>query len=429
MKGINHVVGGAVFTGIFASFWNVNIFSSVEYFGFSVFCSLLPDIDHSKSIIGKMFYPIARFLDRNFGHRTITHSLLFLTVICLITAFIEHLLSDEYNFTLICFFSIFSHFILDLVTIQGIPLFYPFFRNPCVIFGNPAYRLKTNNWRSELVALAIFILIGVSCVGLFKNGFWTSYNRTFGTLKHIHQENINSDKLVKVDYSFIRDNKEYSGQGILINSQETKAIIYDSTLFTLDKNDELVKINFVKPLKTHIPKIIKETSFFSITYDSLVKVLQNKIFSGSIQSSEPVMYFENNIKKISNIVKFENVLNPEILFVPDTSLENNRNKLTLKLEQLKENQEKWEQKRTDIQTLKHKRDIAKKQLKNAPGSYEINKLKEQIISLQTDIDNKQQSLHDYIPDKVLLKEIELLQQEVNTVKEVLFSGVVRYLVL
>lgn len=429
MKGVNHAVGGAVFTGIFVSFWNVNIFSSVDYFVCTLFCSLLPDIDHTKSILGKMFYPLARFLDRNFGHRTITHSFLFLAIICLVCAFFEHLFSDNYYFTLICFFAVFSHFILDLVTLQGIPLFYPFFRNPCVIFGNPSFRLKTNNWRSELVALAIFLLIGVSCVGLFKNGFWTSYNRSFGTLKHIHQENINSDKLVKVDYSFIRDNKEYIGQGILINSQETKAIILDSSLIILDKKDEMLKINYVKPLKTDIPKIIKETSFFSITYDSLVKVLQNKVFSGSIQSSMPVLYYENNIKKISNIIKYENVFNPEIIFIPDTSLENNRKKLALKLEQLKENEEKWQQKRTDIDLLVHKRDIAKKQLKTTTNSYEINKLKEQIISFQTDIDNKQQSLHEYIPDKVLLKEIELLQQEVNKVEDVLFSGVVRYLVL
>jgi inner membrane protein len=59
MSGINHVAGGVVFTGILGSFWNVNLFERVEYLVVCVVCSLLPDIDHTKSLMGRIFFPIS----------------------------------------------------------------------------------------------------------------------------------------------------------------------------------------------------------------------------------------------------------------------------------------------------------------------------------------------------------------------------------
>ena len=95
MSGPNHIAGGLVFTGIFASFLDINIFSQIDYIIWTIFCCLLPDIDHRKSLIGKTFYPIAKFLDKRFGHRTITHSLMFLVLCFLLVAFIESIFSDN----------------------------------------------------------------------------------------------------------------------------------------------------------------------------------------------------------------------------------------------------------------------------------------------------------------------------------------------
>jgi inner membrane protein len=83
MSGTNHIAGGLLFTGIFASFWNINIFSDAGLLGLTVLGSVLPDIDHTKSPIGKLFWPLSRYLDTRYGHRTITHSLLFLVFISL----------------------------------------------------------------------------------------------------------------------------------------------------------------------------------------------------------------------------------------------------------------------------------------------------------------------------------------------------------
>jgi len=74
----NHITGGIVFTGTFCSLFDVNVFDNPYSIGLVIVASVIPDIDHTKSIIGKMFYPISKTISIKFGHRTITHSLLFL---------------------------------------------------------------------------------------------------------------------------------------------------------------------------------------------------------------------------------------------------------------------------------------------------------------------------------------------------------------
>jgi inner membrane protein len=37
-----------------------------------------------------------------------------------------------------------------MVTLAGIPLFYPFYKNPCVLPANPEMRIRSGNIRQEL---------------------------------------------------------------------------------------------------------------------------------------------------------------------------------------------------------------------------------------------------------------------------------------
>src|SRR5690554_4670585 len=148
----NHLAGGIVITGVFCSLWNINIFGNPYFITATVFGSLLPDIDHTKSIIGKAFYPLAKWLSVRFGHRTFTHSLLFLFSVYLILLILENLKIinvANHEISIILFFSVFSHLLLDMFTIQGVPLLYPFWRNPCVIPGNPDFKIKTGNVKQE----------------------------------------------------------------------------------------------------------------------------------------------------------------------------------------------------------------------------------------------------------------------------------------
>ena len=59
--------------------------SSPEILGISAIASLLPDIDTSKSLIGRLFLPISRWIETRTVHRGIIHSFFATGVITLIT--------------------------------------------------------------------------------------------------------------------------------------------------------------------------------------------------------------------------------------------------------------------------------------------------------------------------------------------------------
>jgi inner membrane protein len=46
MTAPNHITGGIVFTGLFCSFFSINIFASPVFISVTILGSLLPDIDH-----------------------------------------------------------------------------------------------------------------------------------------------------------------------------------------------------------------------------------------------------------------------------------------------------------------------------------------------------------------------------------------------
>lgn len=98
------------------------------YAYFSYIGSLFPDIDMKNSYISKIFPKIYRSLGSKFRHRGITHSLIFVYLLCnLFNAIVK---CSENNIVFICSFSGFivgyvSHLCLDLLTKEGIELFYP----------------------------------------------------------------------------------------------------------------------------------------------------------------------------------------------------------------------------------------------------------------------------------------------------------------
>ncbi len=80
--------------------------------------AILPDIDYSRSFVGRLFYPVARSLESSSGHRTMTHSFLFAFIVALIfgsaTAFF---LRESYlRWIILIFIPYCSHFILDWFT-------------------------------------------------------------------------------------------------------------------------------------------------------------------------------------------------------------------------------------------------------------------------------------------------------------------------
>lgn len=341
MSGANHVTGGVVFTGIFASFWNVNVFEKPEYLFFTAFFAILPDVDHLKSPIGKLFYPIAKWLNLKYGHRTITHSLICYFSLFAIVAAAESFSNAQgpmpntsMTITLIFGFAYFSHLLFDMLTKQGVPLFWPFMRNPCVIPGNPDLRLKSSHLQTEAVVFVVFILLGLTCQNLFAQGFWTSYNKLFTDLKHLHQESRMSETLLQVEYIFLREGKEIAGSGLLIESKENEAILLSGNKF--EKITAENKILNLTPTRSTAKMKTADLLFFNIKQDSLRSLLRDKkLLQLKLQSTSAFSFVKDNKPQSSQATEFEFVVNPVISFLPDTlskSIENQMQLLNYELQ-------------------------------------------------------------------------------------------------
>jgi inner membrane protein len=422
MSGANHIVGGTVFTGIFASFWNVNVFEKPQYLFFTAFFAILPDVDHLKSPIGKLFYPVAKWLNLKYGHRTITHSLICYFSLFGLVAAIENLSGGDGNISLVFGFSYFSHLLFDMLTKQGVPLFWPFMRNPCVIPANPDLRLKSSHLQTEATVFVIFIFLGLTCQNLFAQGFWTSYNKLFTDLKHLNQESRMSETLLHVDYRFLREGKEIAGSGLLIESKENEAIVLSENKF--EKITAENKILNLTPTRSSAKMKTSDLLFFNISQDSLRSLLSDKkLLQMKLQSTSAFSFVKENKPQSSKSVEFDFVINPVLSFLPDTiskSIENQMQLLNYEIQKSQlqkistQSRRRWLNARIDsLSNSLSKMDLYTRE----KSTQKIAELKTELESLKPQEDNT---------GKTTIQ-LQHLNKELENSKITLVSGYIKFL--
>lgn len=129
------------------------------------FGSILPDIDHKGSFIGRRMKILSFLVHHSLGHRGLTHSLLFAILVPALFGFLTlQFATGEIQGVLIAgifglFLGILSHIFLDALTVSGVPLFAPF-TNKTFRFG----RFRTGGIGEYVVAfglvIGIFVLTG-----------------------------------------------------------------------------------------------------------------------------------------------------------------------------------------------------------------------------------------------------------------------------
>ena len=118
MTGKTHIIGGLAASLAFAQ---VSSYDPVLLMGAGVVGALIPDICHGGSKMGRTFPLVSKVINSLFGHRSLTHSLLFLFVIgVLLNAFV----SNE-SVVAGILVGMVSHLLLDMATKNGIKLLFP----------------------------------------------------------------------------------------------------------------------------------------------------------------------------------------------------------------------------------------------------------------------------------------------------------------
>ena len=117
MQGNTHIIGGITASLAFAQISNDNPLVLV---GAGVIGALLPDICHGGSKIGRKFPIISKMVNNLFGHRSFTHSLLFLFLVWMLL----HTFIPYESIALGILIGMASHVFLDMCTKKCVKLFF-----------------------------------------------------------------------------------------------------------------------------------------------------------------------------------------------------------------------------------------------------------------------------------------------------------------
>ena len=133
--------------------------------------SLLPDIDHPESTIGRVFRPVSKKIQQKYGHRTITHSLF--AIMVLSAALLPlHLLprllqwggpfwTGLYGAALLAFS---SHIFIDLFNKSGVKFFAPFSQKEYISFRTTQMRILVSSWQ-EYILLFVIVFFAFTVTG------------------------------------------------------------------------------------------------------------------------------------------------------------------------------------------------------------------------------------------------------------------------
>ncbi len=437
MKAPNHIAGGILFTGIIASIWDVNVFHHTGYITACVFGTLFPDIDTTKSLIGKILYPIAKPIAKRFGHRTITHSIPFATLTFIALKFIENTFQTINNIAFIFFLAILSHLFFDMMTKAGIPLFYPFKKNPCVIPGKIEYRIK-NGSNAEYIAFLIFIAGTFTFSDLFANGFWTTYNKQFNDIKHLEREFKRSPNILNVNYQYDLFQNSYSGTGFVVYADFQQSYILEQNKVT--HLQEYTQGLIIKKLELNPNHkkilLLHNKQFTNISLDSLNQLLQHIFIAQatfySSKNCEAITknngllsgkFFElQNEYNLHFIESIQNEMNQKIYKKDTSKIENLKYKIHLE-------QKKINRINQQHQINQYKLNKLQKQLDTIKNLYTINHTQTQIINLKKKINQHKPPTKEKLQQLSRELNIELEKLKLQTTpeySEIKFTGQIKY---
>ncbi len=143
--------------------------------------SLLPDIDLPTSKLGRVFFWASTRLERDFGHRTITHSFLAVALVAALASFL-------YPFEPMWFWSVvggyWSHLWIDMANLRGADLFWP---SPVrmVFPGNKRYRMETGS-KAEMVLFTALIVFTLMLYPVSGMGFRVGLQHLLGNFQMAH---------------------------------------------------------------------------------------------------------------------------------------------------------------------------------------------------------------------------------------------------
>jgi len=271
---------------------------------FAILGSIIPDIDHPRSVIGKIFLLISVPLERRYGHRTITHSLIgwaissaIFGVLVIFVIWILGFVSDL-GFSIsdlaprwIAAFSIsyFSHLVLDMFNPRGSQMFWPDSGRD-VIPKNPRFRPESGA-RIELLIFFIFVALMFLAFPISKYGIVSSLRWLLATPGSAIEEFKTYKNHAYLEFNGIMGETRTPVEGvgeILDVSNKRLVILYKGIVYTI--SDELaadITASHVRVKRTNMPIKMEKKVYKNESREYLLsQIPKGALVSGTINLPE-----------------------------------------------------------------------------------------------------------------------------------------------
>ncbi len=186
----------------------------------AIAASQIPDIDTSTSSIGQILWPISRWIEKRYPHRSVTHSLLFTIFLGLVSAGIWWKYQIDLKVAIALPLGHIVACFSDTFTKAGVQLFWP---SPlwCVFGLNPKRRLTTGGSGEYWVLVSAVAAIVIN-IALHNNGGLSRFTaESLGLRSGImetYQQNARSKKVFAVvEGTFIKDSSDASGKYFIVS--------------------------------------------------------------------------------------------------------------------------------------------------------------------------------------------------------------------
>ncbi len=305
----------------------------------TAFVSLLPDIDLPTSWLGRIFFFISEPIERTFGHRTVTHSLLFALCATLIVYLLEHLNLFYPHTTSLFLMAYVSHILLDTCTIQGVKMFYPISVRDCVFPYDPrspySYRMKSGS-KADTILFFFFVALLIPLYIFASSGFERLIRVTQKTPQAALRDyyELSTSHIVYADIDAVNTltHERINGRFELVGIRDPNTLLFSSgtNVYTLGENPAMD--NFMSNSVVCIPGPAANTSVITVNLSGqLLSSLKNFTsqddqtrFFGSLEADQRIELPQNfdrfnTVSSYGSILKFDHATYDDILKL---SLEN-----------------------------------------------------------------------------------------------------------
>ncbi len=240
MTASTHIAFGLLSAAGAFSLTSVPLHQDVSAVGGAILGSLLPDIDSPKSSIGRMLPFVSAPIEQRWGHRAVTHSLLALLALGLVTLPLFFYWGSCFTALLTGYA---SHLFADCATKSGVPLFYP---NPavCVFPANDRYRIRTGSLVGEgLVLVLLLILLAVSMPVLRVGGIWRAVRYLIASQRTAYADyrEAASEAVLSFEGRWRESRRPVRGEALILDATSGRLLIaFEGRVLTVGEEGDIL---------------------------------------------------------------------------------------------------------------------------------------------------------------------------------------------